>query len=137
MFWSVLIRQVTTLSWFVRHIILIAFSKQQGFDSTQGFPTYTHSSLSQQKKILQNHQLVRKSLIYKINMMNLINIIWTGFQSKSPYKQRYIAGSSKCSTKPLSLLPTEIFTVVNEKIQEYCNAIYSRSDESDVDTKKL
>ena len=46
---------------------------------------------------------------------------------KSPYKQRYIAGSSKCSTKPLSLLLTKILTEVKEKLQEYCTTIYSRS----------
>jgi hypothetical protein len=42
---------------------------------------------------------------------------------KNPYKQKYIAGSSKCSTKPLSLLLTKILTTVKENLQMYC-AIY-------------
>uniref|UniRef100_K1R2R8 Uncharacterized protein n=1 Tax=Magallana gigas TaxID=29159 RepID=K1R2R8_MAGGI len=39
---------------------------------------------------------------------------------------KIIAGSSKCSTEPLSLPLTKILTVVKEKLQEYCTTIYSR-----------
>merc|ERR1712148_15503 len=39
----------------------------------------------------------------------------------------YIAGSSKCSTKPLSILLTKILTAVKEKLQQYCTVAYSRS----------
>ena len=46
---------------------------------------------------------------------------------KNPYKQRYIAGSSKCSTKPLSLLLTKLLTAVTESLQRYCSTTYSRS----------
>ena len=41
--------------------------------------------------------------------------------------QRFIAGSSRCSTKPLSRLLTSILTTVKEGLKKYCNSIYSHS----------
>ena len=46
---------------------------------------------------------------------------------KNPYKQRYIASSSKCSTKPLSLLLTKLLTAIKESLHRYCSTAYSRS----------
>jgi hypothetical protein len=37
-----------------------------------------------------------------------------------------VAGSSKCSTKPSSLLLTNILTTVKEKLQTYCATTYAR-----------
>jgi hypothetical protein len=52
----------------------------------------------------------------------------TGFLNfTNPYKHRYIAGSSKCSTKLLSLLLTDILTASKEKLQTYCATTYARS----------
>ena len=60
--------------------------------------------------------------------MNLNYHTSTGFLNyKNPYKHRYIAGSSRCSTKPLSLLLTNILTAVKEKLQTYCATTYARS----------
>ena len=46
---------------------------------------------------------------------------------KNPYKHRFIAGSSKCSTKPLSVLLTKLLTHIKQGIQKYCETAYSRS----------
>jgi hypothetical protein len=35
---------------------------------------------------------------------------------KTPYKQKYNAGSKKCSTKPLSILLRKILTAVKERL---------------------
>ena len=43
---------------------------------------------------------------------------------KNPYKHLVIAGSSKCSTKPLSILLTKLLT---QGLQKYCKTSYSRS----------
>ena len=45
----------------------------------------------------------------------------------NPYKQRYIAGSAKCSTKPLSQILTRILTAVKEGLQKYCDTAYAIS----------
>jgi hypothetical protein len=51
-----------------------------------------------------------------------------GFQNciKIP-TNRYIAGSSKCSTKPLSLLLTKLLKAIKESFQKYCSIAYSKS----------
>ena len=46
---------------------------------------------------------------------------------KINYKQRYIAGSAKCSTEPLSKLLTCILSAVKIGLQSYCDTSYSRS----------
>ena len=46
---------------------------------------------------------------------------------KNIYKQRFIAGSSKCSTKPLSILLTKLLTHIKQGLQKYCKTAYSRS----------
>ena len=46
---------------------------------------------------------------------------------KNPYKHRLIAGSSKCSTKPLSILLTKLLTHIKQGLQKYCETAYSRS----------
>ena len=48
---------------------------------------------------------------------------------KNHYKHtvRFIAGSSKCSTKPLSILLTKLLTHIKQGLQKYCETSYSRS----------
>ena len=46
---------------------------------------------------------------------------------KRPYKHRFIAGSSKCSTKPLSILLTKLRTHIKQGLQKYWETAYSRS----------
>ena len=49
------------------------------------------------------------------------------FEDKKPYKERYIAGSSTCSTKELSIHLTKIMSAVKEGQQKYCETVYSFS----------
>ena len=46
---------------------------------------------------------------------------------KNPYKQCFIAGSSSCSTKPLSKLLTTILTTIKDGLQRYSDVVYSRN----------
>ena len=46
---------------------------------------------------------------------------------KNPYKHRFIARSSKCSTKPLSILLTKLLTHMKQVLQKYCETSHSRS----------
>ena len=63
-----------------------------------------------------------------MNEFELPYLYWIPKLHKNPYKYRYIAGSSKCSTKPLSLLLTNILlTAVKEKLQTYPATTYARS----------
>jgi hypothetical protein len=89
-----------------------------GINSTFGNPTYTPSTLSKDE-ILQNQ--VRFDTFNKsVNGMNEFELPYLyripKFH-KNPYKHRYIAGSNKCPTKPLSLLFTNILTAVKENFK--------------------
>ena len=46
---------------------------------------------------------------------------WTPKLHKSPVKHRFIAGSSKCTTKQLSSLLTKILTVIKTGLEKYCS----------------
>ena len=75
----------------------------------------------------QNHKSVLDTFnipAYGMNGFDLPYLYWIHKLHRNPYKHRYIAGSSKCSTKPLSLLLT---TAVKEKLQTYCATTYTRS----------
>jgi hypothetical protein len=62
-----------------------------------------------------------------MNELELPYLYWIPKLHKTPCKHRYIAGSSKCSTNPLSLLLTNILTAVKEKLQTHCATTYDRS----------
>ena len=55
------------------------------------------------------------------------SLYWIPKLHKTPYKQRFIAGSSKCTTKPLSVLLTSILTAIKSSIQKYFDCCYSRN----------
>ena len=46
-------------------------------------------------------------------------IYWIPKMLKYPYKHRFIAGSSKCSTKPLSILLTTLLTHIKANMKNY------------------
>jgi hypothetical protein len=60
-------------------------------------------------------------------LLPLPYLYWIPKLHKNPHKHRYIVGSSKCSTKPLSLLLTNILTALKETLQMYCPTTYARS----------
>ena len=62
---------------------------------------------------------------------------WITKLHKNPYKQRYIAGSAKCSTKPLSQILNRILTAVKEGLQKYCDTAYARSGVNQISKELL
>ena len=59
--------------------------------------------------------------------MHIWSILLIPKMHKNPYEHRFIAGSSKCSTKPLSILLTKLLTHIKKGLQKYCETAYSRS----------
>jgi hypothetical protein len=100
-----------------------------GFTSTSGNTTYTRTNLTKDE-ILHNHLSVLSAFNISKNQdqFDLLYLYWIPKLHKNPYKQRYIAGSSKCSTKPLSLILTNILTAIKESLQRYCSTTYSWSE---------
>ena len=58
---------------------------------------------------------------------NLPCLYWTLKLHKSPYKHRFIAGSSKCTTKALSCLPIKLLSTIKDGLVRYCNTKTSRN----------
>ena len=52
---------------------------------------------------------------------NLPYLYWTPKLHKSPYKHRFIAGSSKCTTEDLSCLLTKVLSTIKDGLVRYCN----------------
>ena len=46
--------------------------------------------------------------------IDIPKLYWIPKLHKNPYKQRFIAGLAKCSTKPLSQILTRILTAAKE-----------------------
>ena len=91
--------------------------KELGIDNSLGNPTYTPTTLTK-KEILDNHQSVLCSfgISTKDEELDLPSLYWIPKFHKCPFKQRYIAGSAKCSTKHLSKLLTCIISVIKEEL---------------------
>ena len=102
--------------------------EELGMSTMTGNPTYNLTAMSKDE-ILQNHHSVM--LTFGISLpeedIDLPKLYWISKRHKNPYKQRYIAGSAKCSTKPLSQILTRILTAVKEGLQKYCDTAYARS----------
>ena len=58
---------------------------------------------------------------------NLPYLYWTYKLHKSPYKQRFITGSSKCTTKDLSYLLIKVLSTIKDGLVRYCNTQTSRN----------
>jgi hypothetical protein len=99
-----------------------------GFTSTSGNPTYTPTNLTKDE-IPQDHLSFLNTFVIpkNRNQFELPYVYWIPKLHKNPYKHRYIPGSSKCSTKPLSLLLTKLLIAIKETLQRYCSTAYSRS----------
>ena len=91
-------------------------------------PTYNLAAMSKDE-ILQIHHSVM--LIFGISLpeedIDLPKLYWIPKLHKNPYKQGYIAGSAKCSIKPLSQILTRILTAFKEGLQKYCDTAYASS----------
>ena len=98
--------------------------------TTQGLPNdYPRTTSFDKDEILANHRSFMTSLNIPSGKESedLPYLYWIHKLHKTPCKERYIAGSSICSTKELSIHLTKILSAVKEGQQKYCETVYSRS----------
>ena len=70
--------------------------------------------------------------------LDLPSLYWIINLHKCPYKQRYFAGSVKCSTKPFSKLLTSILSAVSKPgFRDNVTLASQGWCESDVDSEEL
>ena len=58
---------------------------------------------------------------------NLPYLYWAPKLHKSPYKHRFITGSSKCTMKDLSCLLTKLLRPIKDGLVRYCNTKTNRN----------
>ena len=106
----------------------ICLLTELGYGDSQNNSAYTPTGLDKME-VVRNHISLLASFGLKLKQPDseLPLLYWIPKLHKSPYKERFIAGSSKCSTKPLSELLTIILSKIKEQLQSYCNTIYARS----------
>ena len=80
------------------------------------------------EEIPDNHRSVLCSfgISTKDEGLDLPSLYWISELHNCSYKQRYIAGSTKCSTKLLSKLLTSMLSAVRTGLHSYCSTSYSR-----------
>ena len=99
--------------------------KELGLDNCStptGNSTYASCQMSSED-IVKTHDAFMKSLGIELSEddKRLPYLYWTPKLHKSPVKHRFIAGSSKCTTKQLSSLLTKILTVIKTGLETYCS----------------
>ncbi|KAK3100197.1 hypothetical protein FSP39_016041 [Pinctada imbricata] len=112
----------------VEIIVRIFFNFFGFLNSTPGNPTYTPTNLSA-SEIIDNHKSALASFGFDTTKLDLDlpYLYCIPKMHKNPYKQRFIAGSSKCSTKSVSILLTKVLSEIKSGLQKYCSTVYSRS----------
>ena len=74
-----------------------------------------------------NHLALKFSVCVKERQDRLPTMYWLPKLHKTPYKARFIANSSSCTTTELSKLLTSCLTAVKNHVIRYCEKVYGRS----------
>ena len=74
-----------------------------------------------------NHLALKFSVCVKERQDRLPTMYWLPKLHKRPYKARFIANSSSCTTTELSKLLTLCLTAVKNHVIRYCETVYERS----------
>ena len=73
-----------------------------------------------------NHLALKFSVCVKERQDILPTMYWLPKLHKTPYKARFIANSSSCTTTELSKLLTSCLTAVKNHVIRYCEKVYER-----------
>ena len=98
------------------------YIKELGINNVSNNPTYIPIDDSFETIIKSHNQFITSvGLEISEEDQNLPYLYWTPKLHKSPYKHRFIAGSSKCTTKDLSCLLTKVLSTIRDGLVRYCN----------------
>ena len=89
---------------------------------------YTRVQLTD-RDIISNHEKCCKNLGAEVsfNHEKLPTMYWIPKLHKNPYKARFIANSSMCTTNHLSKLLTSCLSTIKEHVKRYCDKTYENS----------
>ena len=104
--------------------------KELGINTTNISPNSTYiPSTDSFDEILKSHCKFIESVGLEMSEedKNLPYLYWTPNLHKIPFKDRFISGSSKCTTKDLSCLLTKVLTTIKDGLIKYNNTKTSRN----------
>ena len=104
--------------------------KELGINTTNISPNSTYiPSTDSFDEILKSHCKFIESVGLEMSEedKNVAYLYWTPKLHKVPFKHRFIAGSSKCTTKDLSCLLIKVLTTVKDGLIRYNNTKTSRN----------
>ena len=73
------------------------------------------------------HMAVKFGLFVDEDHSRLPTLYWLPKLHKRPYKSRFIANSSACTTTELSILLTSCLTAIKNHVIKYCTTVYERN----------
>ena len=94
-----------------------------------GTKAYEQTS-EKEKSVINNHifhNATRFAVSVNEDQERLSTFYWLPKLHKKPYKARFIANSSSCTTTELSKLLTFCLTTIKNHVSKYCEKVYERS----------
>ena len=94
-----------------------------------GTKAYEETSIDEKSVVYsQSNEIPKKFAVdVKERQDRLHTMYWLPKLHKRPYKARFIANSSSCTTTELSKLLTSCLTAIKAKVIKYCETAYERS----------
>ena len=93
-----------------------------------------YTGLREEEKSVVNghctHLALKFSVCVKERQDRLSTMYWLPKLHKRPYKARFIANSSSCTTTELSKLLTSCLTAAKNHVIRYCEKVYERSSKN-------
>ena len=91
--------------------------------------TYEHNRLDETSIVdrHQCHMAAKFDLFVDEDHSKLPTLYWLPKLHKRPYKSRFIANSSACTTTDLSILLTSCLTAIKNHVIKYCTTVYERN----------
>ena len=98
----------------------------------QKYKLHNKTSLSERKIVGGHgcHTALHFGVKAKENQDKVPTLYWLPKLHKKPYKARFIANSSSCTTTELSKLLTLCLTAVKKHVIKYCEKVYERSSKN-------
>ena len=91
--------------------------------------TYEHNRLDETSIVDRHrcHMAATFGLFVDEDHSKLPTLYWLPKLHKRPYKSRFIADSSACTTTELSILLTSCLTAIKNHVIKYCTTVYKRN----------
>ena len=91
--------------------------------------TYEHNRLDETSIVDRHrcHMATKFGVFVDEDHSKLPTLYWLPKLHKRPYKSRFIANSSACTTTELSILLTSCLTAIENHVIKYCTTVYERN----------